>query len=405
MYTVDSQRHGFWHRIHHHSFDALYRRSLLYNTCWEDPRLDLEAMDLQPDSEVLVITSAGCNALDYALAGPARIDAVDANPRQTALLELKQAGIRALDWDDFFRLFGHGRHPAARELYRQSLRKQLSPESRIFWDRRITWFQAVAARRAFYYQGLSGSVARLVTAMLRQNPRLWRGICALMEARSLVEQRQIYDQQIGQRLIGRSLGWILDRQVTMSMLGVPYPQREAVRAEHERGVAGFIAACLDQVCCQLPFWDNYFWTVYLRGHYTPGCCPRYLSETGFAALKAGLVDRVVPHTDTVTGLLRSSAAPQPSHLVLLDHMDWMADAFPRELAEEWQAIFTVARPDARVLFRSGAREPGFLDGLQVERGGQRAPLREHLRLDSALASALHRRDRVHTYASFHIADL
>jgi len=34
---------------------------------------------------MLVITSAGCNVLDYALLAPKRIHAVDANPRQTAL--------------------------------------------------------------------------------------------------------------------------------------------------------------------------------------------------------------------------------------------------------------------------------------------------------------------------------
>jgi hypothetical protein len=56
-----------------------------------------------------VITSAGCNVLDYAIAGPREIVAVDANPQQNALLELKVAAIRALDFDEFFALFGAGR--------------------------------------------------------------------------------------------------------------------------------------------------------------------------------------------------------------------------------------------------------------------------------------------------------
>ena len=80
-------------------FDAIYSRSLVYNTCWEDPAVDRQALALGANDTVLVITSAGCNALDYALEAPRRIDAVDANPRQTALLELKIAGIRALAFD------------------------------------------------------------------------------------------------------------------------------------------------------------------------------------------------------------------------------------------------------------------------------------------------------------------
>jgi S-adenosylmethionine-diacylglycerol 3-amino-3-carboxypropyl transferase len=78
-------------RIDQALFDAIYRRALVYNTCWEDPAVDRAALNFRPDDTVLVITSAGCNVLDYALTGPRRIHAVDANPRQTAPLELKLA--------------------------------------------------------------------------------------------------------------------------------------------------------------------------------------------------------------------------------------------------------------------------------------------------------------------------
>src|SRR5271156_2594527 len=99
-------------------FSFIHRHNLVYNTCWEDPRLDRQAMNLGPDDTVLVITSAGCNALDYALAGPRRVDAVDVNPRQNALLELKIAGIRRLDFEPFFEMFGHGWSKHAESLYR-----------------------------------------------------------------------------------------------------------------------------------------------------------------------------------------------------------------------------------------------------------------------------------------------
>ena len=78
--------------------------------------MDQLALQLTPDDRVLVITSAGCNALDYALSG-ARVLAVDVNPHQNHLLELKRAGIRALDFEPFFELFGSGGSPRAREIY------------------------------------------------------------------------------------------------------------------------------------------------------------------------------------------------------------------------------------------------------------------------------------------------
>jgi len=50
-------------------FNAVHRNILVYNTCWEDPRLDREALQFTASDHVMVITSAGCNALDYALCG------------------------------------------------------------------------------------------------------------------------------------------------------------------------------------------------------------------------------------------------------------------------------------------------------------------------------------------------
>ena len=63
-------------------------RQLVYASCWEDPRIDRAALRIGPADTVLTITSAGCNALAYALDGPKHVYAVDLNYRQNALLEL-----------------------------------------------------------------------------------------------------------------------------------------------------------------------------------------------------------------------------------------------------------------------------------------------------------------------------
>ena len=103
-------------RIDQRLFDLVHRHNLVYNTCWEDPRLDRVALNLGPDDTVLVVTSAGCNVLDYALTAPRHVYAVDLNPRQNALLELQLAGIRRLDYERFFAFFGSGYLPDARAV-------------------------------------------------------------------------------------------------------------------------------------------------------------------------------------------------------------------------------------------------------------------------------------------------
>jgi S-adenosylmethionine-diacylglycerol 3-amino-3-carboxypropyl transferase len=385
-------------------FDAIYRRALVYNTCWEDPAVDRRALDLGPDDTLLVITSAGCNVLDYALCGVARIHAVDANPRQTALLELKLAGIRHLAFDDFFALFGEGRSAKFEQMYRDTLRAALSPYGQTFWDRRIDWFHGKSDRDSFYYRGLSGTVARAFRGYLALRPALRAHVERLLEARSLAEQRDVYDARIRPALWTPAMNWALSRQLTMSMLGVPHPQRREVERQHAGGVAAFIRDSLEYVVRELPLWTNYFWTVYLRGAYTRSCCPEYLQPANFAALKAGLADRIAPHTTTVTAFLQGTDT-RISKFVLLDHMDWMASYQPESLAEEWQAIVARATPDARVIFRSAHAEAAYLDQICINHRGRPRPVRDLLRFHPDLARHLSHDDRVHTYAGFHIGDL
>ena len=37
-------------RVNRHVFDLVHRNNLVYNTCWEDPRLDRAALDLTRSS-------------------------------------------------------------------------------------------------------------------------------------------------------------------------------------------------------------------------------------------------------------------------------------------------------------------------------------------------------------------
>lgn len=394
-------------RLHQRVFDGLYGSSLLYNACWEDPACDRQALRLGADDEVLVITSAGCNALDYALCGPRRVVAVDANPRQGALLELKIAAIRACADDEVFALFGAGRCPGAAEIYRRRLRTQLSPAARRFWDGRIGWF---AGRRgdSFYFHGLSGIVARLFRIYLRSRPGLRAAVERLLDSTTLDEQAAIYDAEVAPRLWTGFLSWAISRQTTMSLLGVPPAQTREVAAHHDasdpssRSVAGFIRAAIERVFRLLPIQTNYFWTCYLRGGYTRDNCPEYLRPANLAALRGGLIDRIEVRTGTVAGILAADERPF-SRFVLLDHLDWMGAHRPAELEQEWDLVLRRAAPEAIAIFRSARAEPPWLSTAKLEGPGGRVRLDERLRFDRDLAARLHRQDRVGTYGGFHIA--
>jgi S-adenosylmethionine-diacylglycerol 3-amino-3-carboxypropyl transferase len=370
-------------------FTLVHGSSLVYNQCWEDPALDREALQLGPRDRVMVITSAGCNALDYALTG-AEVLAVDVNPRQNHLLELKCAGIRALDHCSFFELFGSGGTTHAHELYRE-MRPWLSVGAALYWDRAIDAFDPRRAPRgSFYYTGTSGWVAGAMRFYAERIARVSRALERLLAATQLEEQLEVYYAHVRPRLLRDEVLGIVAWPPVLALLGVPAPQRALV-ATDPGGVPGYIRGCLDRVMRLLPLGENYFWSVYLTGRYSRRCCPEYLVRDGFARLKAGLVDQVRIFTGTVTECLAQETRPVTA-FSLLDHMDWMTRQ-PDVLQQEWDLLHARAAPGARVIFRSGAADAGFLP----------PQVRERLAFDDETASRLHTRDRVGTYASFHLA--
>ncbi len=383
-------------------FNLVHRHNLVYNTCWEDPRLDRVALKLGPDDTVLVITSAGCNALDYALAGAGHVHAVDMNPRQNALLELKQSGIRNLDFDSFFEMFGRGRLPDGRQIYRDRLRDSLSPWSQKYWDKKIKYF--CSKRRTFFFRGTCGSLARMMNVYIDRVARVRPWIDQVLAAETVEEQREIYEKHIRDRFWSKPIRFLMNRDSTMSMVGVPRAQRAQVESQHDGGIATFAKNCVGAVFSELPMSDNYFWRVYINGEYSRDCCPEYLKEENFDKLKGGLVDNVSTHTETVQGFLEGHDG-QISRYVLLDHMDWLSDKYFEFLEAEWQAILEKAAPETRVIWRSGGLKTDYLDRVKVMVNGVERPLPELLRYDRELADELHEKCRVHTYGSFYIADL
>ena len=181
-------------------------------------------------------------------------------------------------------------------------------------------------------------------------------------------------------------------------------QRRQVESQYDGGIVKFVQDCVEAVFAHLPLADNYFWRVYLSGHYTPTCCPEYLKQENFARLKGGLAERVTVHTNSVQGFLEQHDG-EVSRFVLLDHMDWLSDKFFPLLELEWQAIVDRAAPQSRVIWRSGGLRTDFIERVQVQREGAVRPLNELLCYHDELASRLHAQDRVHTYGSFYIADL
>ena len=368
--------------------DAIFKRvhggNLVYNTCWEDPRLDRQMLNLLPDSRLVMITSAGCNALDYLLDRPAEIYAVDMNPRQNALLQLKIAMIRRGNFDDLFKLFGDGTHPDFKELL-GGMHGHLHPYAIRYWEAKSHYFRSTPLNPSFYYRGTAGQMAWLALQVFKGGSgRVREFIAALQQVTSLEEQRELYER-VHPALWNSVVRWMLRQPMAMTMLGVPRSQIRLIESRFHGGLTGFIQSKLEHVLTRIPFQDNYFWRVYMTGSYTRECCPNYLREQHQSALR-NAVGNVTTHSSTLANFLREHPGGY-SHYVLLDHQDWLAAHQPRALAEEWRLILENSHPGTCILMRSASPVVNFIPEFAMRR----------LRVNVSLAERLHAQDRVGTY--------
>jgi S-adenosylmethionine-diacylglycerol 3-amino-3-carboxypropyl transferase len=369
-------------------FSNIHGNNLIYNTCWEDPRCDRQMLDIQPDSKMVMITSAGCNALDYLLDNPQEINAIDVNPRQNALLQLKIAVFKHGTYEDLWKFFGEGHHDQSVEVYAQKLRPHLPEFAREFWDRNIIHFR----KKSFYFFGTSGTFAWVFYQYINARPKLRKLITQLLEAKDIEEQRKLY-LQIEPKIVTQVIRWLINRHFTLTLLGVPRAQRQLIVDEYPGGVSGFVTDCLRQVFMQLPTHDNYFWRLYLTGKYAPTCCPAYLEEANFEILKAR-VDKIKIHTTYISEFLRNNPEKYTQY-ILLDHQDWLAAHDVPALTDEWNLVLKNSKKGTKILMRSAALRITFFPDF-VQSG---------VEFDTEITAKLHKQDRVGTYGSVYLGNV
>ena len=128
-----------------------FKNEYIYAFTWEDPRVDRRLLKIRDNDVVLCVTSAGDNVLDYLYnANPRRIHAVDLNPTQNHLLELKIAAFRSLPYAQVWKMFGQGRFPTFRETLIAKLSPHMSSQACQYWLNHASIFES---RHGLYETG------------------------------------------------------------------------------------------------------------------------------------------------------------------------------------------------------------------------------------------------------------
>ena len=366
-------------------FDAF-----VYNQIWEDPRMDLQALELDENSRVLTISSGGCNALNYLLAGPQSVTAVDLNRYHVYLLQLKIAAIKGLrSHEDFFNFFGTGKHPSNREKYVSQIRPLLEDDACRFWDRRIGYF----IKGGLYNYSRNAYFLRFFHWFSR---RLGCQPEKLLNAKSLSEQAEnfgLYADPFFDSWIIKTMGKM---PVTMFGLGIPPQQYDELKRELKDGktVIDIYRERARRLACDFPIDENYFaWQAFARRYDTENrkALPEYLKAENYERLRTE-VHKLTADVFSVTDEILRSPTGTFNRFVFLDAQDWMDAAAMTAL---WNAIASKAEAGSRIIFRTaGSRSP--LEANLPER------LLKRFEYESELSAELFKQDRSSIYGGFHL---
>jgi S-adenosylmethionine-diacylglycerol 3-amino-3-carboxypropyl transferase len=367
-------------------------RAMVYPQIWEDPRADMEALEVNPESRVVAIASGGCNVMSYLTANPARVYAIDLNETHIALLKLKLAAARHLpSHATFHRFFGVANDRRNVDLYRDLVAPHLDAETRGYWEgrdisgrRRISRFA-----RNFYRYGLLGRfimAGHLVARALGADPK------RLLEARTIEEQRAIFARDVAPAFDHPLVRWITSNRASLFGLGIPPAQYDALSSG--RPMADVLRERTERLATGFDLSDNYFaWQAFARRYpaHGEGPCPPYLEKSNFMAVKAR-TSRVSVIHDNMIRFLSREPAESLDRYVLLDAQDWMDD---NTLNSLWREITRTARPGARVIFRT-AGEASILPGRVS------SAILDRWTYDAARSAEIHAKDRSAIYGGFHL---
>ncbi len=202
-----------------------------------------------------------------------------------ALNRLKLAAARHLpDYKSFFRFFGAANTAENVAAFKHYILPHLDPQTASYWQGRHGLRRRRRIKRFtsnFYRAGLLGTfigASHLVARLNGVNPRM------ILKARTLEEQRRIFEQKFAPLFDRRALRWLVNRPASLYGLGIPPAQYKALAGDGEGGMANVLKKRLERLACGFPLSENYFaWQAFGR-RYAPsgGPLPPYLDPANFA---------------------------------------------------------------------------------------------------------------------------
>ena len=315
----------------------------------EDSLVERALVAERAPARILCIGSGGCTALSLLSDRVEQVLAVDANPAQCALMELKKEAVRELTRAEYLAFIGEQPGQPRVEVFRR-LAGRLTPPALEYWDAHAsdieTGINQCGATERFY---------RFVGTNLRRSvcgDEVWR---ALLDCPDIAAQRALYEKHFTTEAWRTAIRVLLSRTTHLQF----FPAFMFAQAT-ENDLGGFFAAQFEREITRSRVFSNYFLSQFLFASYLPDRdegMPGYLSEEGYAAAKRnidklvivrGTLQDVLPRVDGIDAFFLSNV------------FDW---AGPADRSKICEAILGAQAREAILLYRNMLSAHPLPDGF------------------------------------------
>ena len=328
-------------------------KTFIYSIAWEDFKIDSKYLNICETDNVLMITTGGCNILNTLLLNPKNIISCDLSPAQNALLDLKMSAIKNLNYDDFWQLFGLGKHDNFDYLYNNKLKKNLKLYSSIdFWDKNLN----ILSTKGLYKSGKICEPMHFLKILYKKK---FEKLCNFS---NINEQYDYYLKNIEPILFNKKTKKIINK-CSLEFAGVPKSQIKIIgNGEYSQDILyNFLKNSYNLVAKNWSIKnENYFFHALLMGHYTKNNCPEYLKEKNFEFLKKN-VDKIKIFNGTLNDYMNNNNT-KFDRFILLDHMDWYEEE--NQINEIFNLMQKNSNKNAFGLFRSANSKSWITEYIQ-----------------------------------------
>jgi S-adenosylmethionine-diacylglycerol 3-amino-3-carboxypropyl transferase len=356
--------------------DRPFQRHVSYASCWEDPLILQEALQVQSGDNVISICSGGCNSLSLLVYDPAAMTVVDFNPAQIHLVRLKMAAIRTLDHGALLELIGVRDSNRRRGLY-EATKTALTSADVAYWDMRLQQIDQGLFRigRTDKYLMLFGRIIRTLYGR--------RKLERLFAARDVEAQRELFRREWDGPL-WRGLFKAFFHRAVISRAKDP----THFRFVDFDGFGDRFRKRTEWLFTDVPLRDNYFLSLVFLGRYPhERAVPTYLLEENHAIVRDRL-DRISFHQGDLETLLNMTPDQTFDRFNLSNLFDWVDD---EHLSRALRKVVRTGRPGGRMVYWNTLMPRPL-------------PSVEGLTNHAAEAAEMLKRDRF-IYAHFTVADI